>query len=103
MKPALCALGALALAGCIDAGEITDGTNGGGAIGASTHDPAEAAANEAEGSDRALATAEGTLVNGVPVGLSGARRSTQSFSIEVPAGATNLVFGLSGGTGDADL
>jgi pseudolysin/vibriolysin len=44
------------------------------------------------------------LVNGTPVtGLSGAASSTLSYKITVPAGATNLVFAMSGGTGDADL
>jgi uncharacterized protein YkwD len=36
-------------------------------------------------------------------GLSGKRGEEQHFSIEVPQGATNLRFALSGGTGDADL
>lgn len=36
-------------------------------------------------------------------GLSGARNSEQSFTLEVPAGATNLEFVMTGGTGDADL
>src|SRR6185295_17931681 len=35
--------------------------------------------------------------------LSGRRGSEQQFSIVVPAGATNLRFVQSGGTGDADL
>jgi len=44
------------------------------------------------------------LVNGTPVtGLSGAASATLSYKITVPAGATNLVFAMSGGTGDADL
>ncbi|HKH47209.1 MAG TPA: pre-peptidase C-terminal domain-containing protein [Thermoanaerobaculia bacterium] len=44
------------------------------------------------------------LTNGVPVtGLSGATGSQQFFSLAVPAGATNLTFQISGGTGDADL
>ncbi|MNM25127.1 Extracellular basic protease precursor [compost metagenome] len=44
------------------------------------------------------------LANGVPVtGLSGATGSTQYFTVQVPAGATNLVIATSGGTGDADL
>ncbi len=44
------------------------------------------------------------LVNGTPVtGLSGAASSTLSYKITVPTGATNLVFAMSGGTGDADL
>ena len=44
------------------------------------------------------------LQNGVPVsGLSGAASSTRSFTLNVPTGASNLQFALSGGTGDADL
>jgi PKD repeat protein len=44
------------------------------------------------------------LQNGVPkTGLSGASGSSQSFTLAVPAGATNLKFVMSGGTGDADL
>ena len=44
------------------------------------------------------------LQNGVPVtGLSGAANSTRSYTINVPAGATNLQFAMSGGSGDADL
>jgi serine protease len=35
--------------------------------------------------------------------LSGARNSQQFFTLAVPAGATNLRFQISGGTGDADL
>ncbi|MBM4027584.1 MAG: hypothetical protein FJ280_19590 [Planctomycetes bacterium] len=44
------------------------------------------------------------LTPGVPVtGLAGKENRQQYFSIEVPAGATNLVIRMSGGTGDADL
>jgi len=47
---------------------------------------------------------DGDLQNGVPVtGLSGAAGSTQAWTFTVPAGASNLVIALSGGTGDADL
>jgi PKD repeat protein len=35
--------------------------------------------------------------------VSGAQGSTNNFSLDVPVGATNLVFTMSGGTGDADL
>jgi hypothetical protein len=46
-----------------------------------------------------------TMLNrGDPVtGLSGSAGSSRYFSIEIPAGATNLVISTSGGTGDADL
>ncbi len=44
------------------------------------------------------------LNSGVPVsGLSGASGSERFFSLQVPAGATNLTFTTSGGTGDMDL
>ncbi len=44
------------------------------------------------------------LTNGVPVtNLSGNLNSQTNFSLDVPAGATNLSFVISGGTGDADL
>jgi serine protease len=44
------------------------------------------------------------LQNGVPVsGISGASGSTQYWTIDVPAGASNLVINTSGGSGDADL
>lgn len=45
-----------------------------------------------------------TLQNGIPVtGLGGAAGSEVFFQIEVPEGASDLVFQMSGGTGDADL
>ncbi|KRG67154.1 peptidase S8 [Stenotrophomonas terrae] len=44
------------------------------------------------------------LNNGVPItGLAGAASSTQFFTVQVPAGATNLVIASSGGSGDADM
>jgi serine protease len=44
------------------------------------------------------------LQNGVAVtGLSGATGSETFFTIDVPAGATNFVVQISGGSGDADL
>jgi len=44
------------------------------------------------------------LTNGVPVtGISGASGSDKLYTLDVPAGATNLKFVTSGGTGDADL
>lgn len=46
----------------------------------------------------------GVLENGVArTGLSGTTGSQQFFTLEVPAGAGNLSFQLSGGSGDADL
>ena len=44
------------------------------------------------------------LQNGVPVtGLSATTNNAVNYTMSVPAGATNLVFHTSGGTGDADL
>lgn len=44
------------------------------------------------------------LQNGVAVtDISGASGSKQYWTLDVPAGASNLVFNLSGGSGDADL
>lgn len=44
------------------------------------------------------------LENGVPVsGLAGASGSETFFELDVPAGASNLSFNISGGTGDADI
>jgi carboxypeptidase T len=44
------------------------------------------------------------LTNGVPVtGISGAANSEQTWTLAVPAGASNLSFVTSGGTGDMDL
>ncbi|WKE63924.1 M4 family metallopeptidase [Gallaecimonas kandeliae] len=46
----------------------------------------------------------GVLTNGVPVSnISGASGSEQFWTLDVPAGASNLVFTTSGGSGDADL
>jgi serine protease len=46
----------------------------------------------------------GTLQKGVPVtGLSASTGNDVVYTLEVPAGATNLVFTMSGGSGDADL
>ncbi|MGE4190082.1 MAG: pre-peptidase C-terminal domain-containing protein, partial [Thermoanaerobaculia bacterium] len=44
------------------------------------------------------------LSNGVPVtGISGATGSEQFWTMDVPSGASNLVFQISGGSGDADM
>ncbi len=46
----------------------------------------------------------GTLTKGTPVtGLSAASGATVNYTFQVPAGATNLSFKMSGGSGDADL
>jgi hypothetical protein len=45
-----------------------------------------------------------TLTKGVPVtGLGASTGNSLNYTMVVPAGATNLVFTLSGGTGDADM
>ncbi|MBB5016557.1 serine protease [Rehaibacterium terrae] len=44
------------------------------------------------------------LQNGVPVtGLAASTGNSLNYTMQVPAGATNLQFAISGGTGDADL
>jgi len=44
------------------------------------------------------------LENGVPVsGLSASQGDSLNYTMEVPAGATNISFNISGGSGDADL
>jgi PKD repeat protein len=44
------------------------------------------------------------LLNGVPrTGLSGAASSNTFYTVNIPAGASNLVISTSGGTGDVDL
>ena len=99
MKLALSgALAALLLSACLDAGDVNEE----GLVGVE-HDPAEAAANEAE-TEIAQLLAQGALENGVPVaGLTGIKGSQQFFTLAVPEGATNLKIAIAGGTGDADL
>ncbi|MDD8059272.1 S8 family serine peptidase [Shewanella metallivivens] len=47
---------------------------------------------------------DSALENGVAkTGLAGAKNDELYYSLDVPAGATNLSFTMSGGTGDADL
>ncbi|MGS2720524.1 S8 family serine peptidase [Paraglaciecola aestuariivivens] len=49
-------------------------------------------------------TGNSTLENGVAkTNLSGASNAVLEFTMDVPAGATDLAFAMSGGTGDADL
>jgi len=46
----------------------------------------------------------GALTNGVPVtGLAASTGNSLNYTLSVPAGASNLSFTMSGGTGDADL
>ncbi|XOV81157.1 MAG: S8 family serine peptidase [Aestuariibacter sp.] len=48
--------------------------------------------------------AAGVLENGIPhTGLSGAAGEQLNFTMDVPAGATDISVDMSGGTGDADL
>lgn len=65
---------------------------------------AAAAVAAADGGDPGPGPGEGELENGVPVtGLSASQGQELHFTLEVPAGATDLVFQISGGSGDADL
>ncbi|WP_251358185.1 S8 family serine peptidase [Kangiella sp. TOML190] len=65
---------------------------------------AAAAIAAAQGGGNPPPTGDGVLEKGVAqTGLSGATGSETFFTIDVPAGATNLSFTMSGGTGDADL
>jgi trimeric autotransporter adhesin len=63
-----------------------------------------ASGNSAQASATTQAGPSTVLSNGVPVtGISGATSSQQTWTMSVPAGATNLSFVISGGTGDADM
>jgi hypothetical protein len=61
--------------------------------------------NSAQASAATQACSGGNVLsNGVPVtGISGAASSQQYWTMNVPSGASNLVFQISGGTGDADM
>ena len=60
--------------------------------------------NSAQAQATTSACTGNVLSNGVPVtGVSGAASSQQFWTMSVPAGASNLQFQTSGGTGDADL
>jgi hypothetical protein len=49
-------------------------------------------------------TSSSFLNSGVPIGfLSGTWGTTQYYTLQVPPGATNVIFETSGGSGDADL
>ena len=63
-----------------------------------------ASGNSAQASAATSACTGNVLTPGVPVtGISGATGSQQFWTMTVPAGATNLTFNTSGGTGDVDL
>lgn len=69
-------------AGIVDAAAAVNAANGGGGGGPGA----------------------GELANGVPeTGLSGSQGTELRFTLDVPAGASNLSFQISGGTGDADM
>ncbi|MFT4924300.1 MAG: serine protease [Phenylobacterium sp.] len=54
--------------------------------------------------DPTIPTVPGILDNGVPhTGLEGATAQQLTFTMDVPADATDVKFDMSGGTGDADL
>lgn len=60
--------------------------------------------NSAQAQATTSACTGNVLQNGVPVtGISGATGNQQFWTMAVPAGASNLQFQISGGTGDADL
>jgi len=64
---------------------------------------AQAAVIEANGGTAPPAQSN-MLTNNIPVpGLSGVTASEQKFIIDIPAGAANLQFNISGGSGDVDL
>jgi microbial collagenase len=46
---------------------------------------------------------DGVLTNGVVQNISGVQDSESNFTLEVPAGATNLSISINGGSGDADI
>ncbi len=77
------------------------------AVGTHTITAAVTDSGGAPGSAQRTVTVNSTgnvLTKGVPVsGLSGATGSQQFWTMAVPAGATNLTFNTSGGTGDMDL
>jgi vibriolysin len=57
-----------------------------------------------DGGDEEPPPGGGELENGVPVtGIGGSQGSQQFWTLEVPAGASNLVFNMAGGSGDADM
>lgn len=61
-------------------------------------------ANTAQVQATTSACTGNVLTKGVPVsGISGAQNSQQFWTLEVPAGSTNLQFTTSGGSGDVDL
>lgn len=65
---------------------------------------AKAAVDAVSGGGGGGGGGDGELTKGVPeTGLSAGSGSSLSYTIEVPAGASNLSIAISGGTGDADL
>jgi hypothetical protein len=72
-----------------------------------THTPTATPTPTSEPTDTPTPTStpsDNELQNGVPVtGLSGSMGDKMHFYMNVPSGASNLVFEMSGGSGDADL
>ncbi len=65
---------------------------------------ARAAVDAVRGSTPPPPSGGGELSEGVPVtGLAASTGNSLNYTLNVPAGASNLTFAMSGGTGDADL
>jgi serine protease len=81
-------------------------TNAGNSV-TCTVTPSDGVLSGAAASSSATISASSTgnvLQNGIPVsGISGATGSQKFWTMSVPAGASNLQFQSSGGTGDADM
>jgi len=59
---------------------------------------------EGGGGGTSCVSGNGVLCDGVAeTNMSGSRNSTTNFYIDVPSGASNLSFAMSGGSGDADM
>lgn len=82
----------------------TTGSTTGSSTGSSTGSTTGSSTGSTTGSTTGGSTGSIILQNGVPVtAVSGAKGSSTLYTLQVPAGATNLSFVTSGGTGDADL
>ena len=75
-----------------------------GSAGSETHSASGSITVTGSGSGGGGVGGSTTLQNGVAVtGLAGATGAQTSFTMDVPSGATNLQFAITGGTGDANL
>jgi hypothetical protein len=84
--------------GSTSSGSTSSGSTTGSSSGSTTGTSGSTSSGSTGG------TGGNALTNGVPkTNLSGATNSQQTFTFQVPAGASNLTFAMSGGTGDADL